>query len=66
MASSLSNLINNLAEEIHKIKCKYWQDDKKCEGCGIKYKECNCSLRYKYLTKQNSTKFNTTQIFIMQ
>ena len=23
MASSLSNLINNLFEEIHKIKCKY-------------------------------------------
>ena len=23
MASSLSNLINNLAEEIHRIKCKY-------------------------------------------
>ena len=27
MASSLSNLINNIAEGIHKTKCKY---DKKC------------------------------------
>ena len=26
MASSLSNLINNLAEEFHKIKCKYGHD----------------------------------------
>ena len=23
MASSLSNLVNNLSEEIHRIKCKY-------------------------------------------
>ena len=30
MASSLSNL-NNLSEVIHKIKCKYRHDDKKCE-----------------------------------
>ena len=31
MASSLSNLVNNLADVIHKIKCKYGHDDKKCE-----------------------------------
>ena len=30
MASSLSNL-NNLSDVIHKIKCKYRHDDKKCE-----------------------------------
>ena len=29
MASSLSNLVNNLAKEIHKIKCKHWHNDKK-------------------------------------
>ena len=28
MASSLSNLVNNLSEKIHKIKCKYGQDHK--------------------------------------
>lgn len=28
MASLLSNLINNLAEEIHKIQCKYRQSGK--------------------------------------
>ena len=38
MASSLSNLFNNLPEETHKIKCKYKHDDNKCETCGIKYK----------------------------
>ena len=37
---SLSNLVNNLSEGIHKIKCKYGHDDKKCETCGIKYKYC--------------------------
>ena len=28
MASSLSNLANNLSKEIHKIKCKYGHNDK--------------------------------------
>ena len=35
MASSWSNLVNNLAEGIHKIKCKYKRDNKKCETCRI-------------------------------
>ena len=30
-ASLLSNLFNNLSEEIHKVKCKYGHEDKKCE-----------------------------------
>ena len=38
VASSLSNLCNDLAEGIHRIKCKYGCDDKKCGTCGIKYK----------------------------
>ena len=42
MTSSLSNLVNNLPEEIHKIECKYGHDDKKCENCGIAYKICTC------------------------
>ena len=37
MASLLSNFVNNLSEGIHKIKCKYRNDDKKCETCIIKY-----------------------------
>ena len=32
MASPLSNLVNNLSEGIHKIKCKYRHNDKKFES----------------------------------
>ena len=31
MASSLSNLVNNLSEGIKRIKCKYGHDDKNCK-----------------------------------
>ena len=41
MASSLSNCVNNLAEGIHKVKCKYAHHDKKHEAYGIKYKNRN-------------------------
>ena len=42
IASSLSNLVNNLSEGIHRIKCKCRHDDKKYETCGINYKYCDC------------------------
>ena len=35
MASSLSNLVNNLSEIIHRIKCEYKHDDKKCKTCKL-------------------------------
>ena len=35
MKSSSSNLVNNLAEEIHEIKGKYGHKNKKCETCRI-------------------------------
>ena len=44
MASSLSNLVNILPVGIHKIKCKYGHNDKKCEACGITYEVCDCFL----------------------
>ena len=44
MASSLSNLVNDLAEGINKIECKNEHDNKKSETCGIKYKDCDCFL----------------------
>ena len=44
MASLSSNLVNNLSDRIHKIKCKSGHDDKKCETYGIKYKYCECFL----------------------
>ena len=31
MARSLSNVVDNLAEGIHRFKCKYGHDDKKFE-----------------------------------
>ena len=46
MASSLSNLVNNLSGGIHRIKCKYGHDNKKCETCRIKYKYCVCFLEH--------------------
>ena len=46
IASSLSNLVNNLSEGIHKIKSKHGRKDKKCETCGIKYKYCDYFLEY--------------------
>ena len=47
MATSLLNLVNNRLEGIHRIKCKFRYDDKKCETCGIKYKHCECSFEYR-------------------
>ena len=44
MASSLSNLVNNLSEGIDEIKWKYGHNDKKCETCGTTYEVCNCFL----------------------
>ena len=46
MTSSLSNLVNNLSEALHRIKCKLQHDDKKCKRCRIKYKYCDCFLKY--------------------
>ena len=44
MASSLSNLVKGISEEIHKRKYKYWHDDK---NFGITYEVCHCFLEYK-------------------
>ena len=49
MASSLSNLVYNLAKGIHKLKCKNEHDNKKYEMCGIRYKDCDCFLGYTIL-----------------
>ena len=39
MASSLSNLINNLSEGIYRIKCKFRHDDKKIKLVNL-YVQC--------------------------
>ena len=64
MAYLLLNLVNNLAEGIHKIKCRYGYDDKKCETWGIKYKDCNCFLEYTNLKVEY--KLNRIQMFMWQ
>ena len=46
MASLLSNHVNNLAEGMDKIKCKYGLGNKKNEACRIKYKDCECFFEY--------------------
>ena len=46
MTNSLSNLVKNLGEQIHKVKCKYENNVKKCENCRIKYKDWECFLEY--------------------
>ena len=47
MASSLLNLVDNLSEGIHKTKCKYKHNDKKCKTCRTKYNYCDCFLECK-------------------
>ena len=48
MTSSLSNLADNVAEGIYRIKCKYRDNDKKKtkKNCGIKCKGYECFLEY--------------------
>ena len=46
MASSLSNLVNNPAEEINKTIFKYGNYNKKCKTCRIKYKDYQCNFEY--------------------
>ena len=46
MATSLSNLVNNIAEGNHKVKCKYGDNNEKRETCGIKYENCECYFEY--------------------
>ena len=61
MASSLSNLVNNLSQVIHRNKYKFGQDDKICEICGIKYKYCDCLLEYINFIDD----FNRIQTFVL-
>ena len=47
MASSLSNLVDNLTEGIHRIKCKLVHDDK-----NVKHVELNISIATVLLNMQ--------------
>ena len=46
MARLLTNLGDNLAQGIQKIKGKYSHGNKKCEQCSVKYKDYECFLEY--------------------
>ena len=46
MTSSLSDLVNNLSERIHKIKIRYRHNNKKWETCGTTYEVFDCFLAY--------------------
>ena len=46
MSISLSNFVNILPESVHRTKCKFTHDDKKCQVCGNKYNYCNCFFDY--------------------
>ena len=47
MVISFSNLVDNLAEWIYEIRCKYVHDKKKkWETSRIKCKKCECCLKY--------------------
>ena len=46
MRSTLSNLVDNLAEGVHKINCKYGHGNKKSENFELKYKHCQYCLEY--------------------
>ena len=47
VATSISNLVENLAKGTHKIQCKYLHHNKTCKTCATKYKCCQCSLEYR-------------------
>ena len=47
MARSLSKLVNNFSEEIHRIKCKFKDVDKK-----LKHVELNISIATVFLITQ--------------
>ena len=48
MTSSLSNLVKNLAERIHRIKRKCARDNKNCKTCKIEYKKLRMCIHELY------------------
>ena len=50
MASSVLNVVNNIAERIHKIERKCGHDENKCETCEVKYKDASDFLKTQTLS----------------
>ena len=58
MTSSLSNLVNNLTERIHKTKCKdsdFFLEYESAKDDLIKYKSCNKNYSSKIDEEFNNT-----------
>ena len=47
IASSLSNLVNNISEKIHRIKCKYGLDDENLRLVELKISYCKHRYNFK-------------------
>ena len=47
MASSISNIVKNLSEGVHRVKCKFGHDDK-----NVKHVELNVSIAAVFLNTQ--------------
>ena len=52
IASSLSTLVDNLSEGIHKIKCKYRHDNKNGKDADLNTKIASAILKHNYMKKQ--------------
>ena len=62
MASSISNLVNTLAEGIHRIKCEYEHGNKNCK-CFRKYTNFKDNLiKYKCLCCHKNYQKNFDEI----
>ena len=52
IASSLSTLVDNLSEGIHKIKCKYRHGNKNGKDADLNTKIASAILKHNYMKKQ--------------
>ena len=63
-ASSLSYLVNNLFEGIHKINGKYGNNVRKYKTCKTEYKYCDCFLEYTNFKDDLTNVYVVTRIII--
>ena len=68
MATSLSNLVDNLMEEVHKIECKDCNCFLECESAkenSTKYKSLSCNKSYSNkIDEELKTRFNILLMFL--
>ena len=64
MTISLSYLVNNLFEGIHKINGKYGNNVRKYKTCKTGYKYCDCFLEYTNFKDDLTNVYVVTRIII--